>query len=245
MSNHFVLPGQKDWRAFPNKCCRLPIPRPSFVFEKRPEQPDGDSDWVSSRQSGYSFALKVANPCWESSPVYVWTGTYCGWTHYLNIISPSFEWNSHKCSAGGGVDSINSPPPPLTFDVFFHQAYKMFLCGFACLHPPLLLRLQQMEPWDGGYLPSRSPLDRNSLSTIRRGPKRPAICLLLLVQRWDISNRHLLDVYSACHTLSLVSVHILCPRSRCEETQRRAPINNAQRSHLDFPLLNFWTKICI
>lgn len=88
----------------------------------------------------------------------------------------------------------------------------MFLCGFACLHAPFLLRIQQMEPWDGGYPPSRSPLDCNSLSTMCRGPERPAICLLLLVQRWDISNHHLVDVYSARDTLSL-RTHTYCVRA--------------------------------
>lgn len=65
MSNHFVLPGQKAWRALPDKYCCPPAPRPFFVSEKHPEQPDGGSDWASSRQSRDSIALKVGNPHWN------------------------------------------------------------------------------------------------------------------------------------------------------------------------------------
>lgn len=60
--------------------------------------------------------------------------------------------------------------PPFTFCIFLHQVYKMSASGFACLHALSLLRIQQMEPWDGGYQPSHSPLDCNSLSTMCYGP---------------------------------------------------------------------------
>lgn len=95
------------------------------------------------------------------------------------------------------LETINSSFP-VTFRIFLHQVYKMFLSMFACLHAPSLLRIQQMEPWDGGYQPSHSPLDCNSLSTLCFGPERPAICLLCLIQRWEIPVHHLADVLSMC-----------------------------------------------
>ena len=59
---------------------------------------------------------------------------------------------------------------PFTFCTILHQACKMSVSGFACLLALSLLRIQQMEPWDGGYQPSHSPLDCNSLSTMCYGP---------------------------------------------------------------------------
>lgn len=95
------------------------------------------------------------------------------------------------------LETINSSSP-VTFRIFLHQVYKMFPSVFACLHAPSLLRIQQMEPWDGGYQPSHSPLDCNSLSTMCFGPYRPAICLLCLIQRWEIPDHHLADVSCMC-----------------------------------------------
>lgn len=83
----------------------------------------------------------------------------CAATQYL------FSWKVTLCI----LETINSSSP-VTFCIFLHRVYKMFVSGFACLRALSLLRIQQMEPWDGGYQPSHSPLDRNSLSTMCYGP---------------------------------------------------------------------------
>lgn len=146
MSNHFVLPGQKAWPALPNKCCRPAVPRPLFVFENRPSSQTEtltecppDSQGTASHQRWEIHAETLRSDTFtEFSSVYIRTGTYCAWRHDLTIVSPG------TMQKLGPSKTINcSPHSPLIY--FFHQAYKMFLCGCACLHALFLLRIQQME----------------------------------------------------------------------------------------------------
>lgn len=164
----------------------------SLCFWKPSQQPDGDSDWVSSRQSGYSFAPKVGNRCWNpqkwqfhwvqrslhSNWDLLWLETlFENYFSQLRVKIKRVRCRSWGLKGRGGSKQLTVPPIHLWYSFSIKlMMYKMFLCGFACLHALFSLRNQQMEAWDGGYLPSRSPLDCNSMSTMCRGPKRPAIC---------------------------------------------------------------------
>lgn len=240
MSNHFVLPGQKAWRALPDKCRCPPVPRPFFVFEKHPEQPDGGSDWASSRQAGtaslWRWEIRAetlrSDSFTEFSTVcslncgFLWLITRSGhcFSQFRVKLRMSAVQNLQACGGGGGSSKQLTVPPTHLWYIFPSglQDVPVWLCMSACavLAPD---SADGAMRWRLSAIPS--PLDCNTLSTMCRGPERPAICLLLLVQRWDISNHHLVDVYLARDTLSLVSAHILCPRSRCEKIQRWAPID--------------------
>ena len=193
---------------------------------------------MSSRQAGDGFALKVGNLRWNPQKWQfprVQHSFHLNWgSLWLNTRSEhSFfqfrvkvtQWAHFRiCRLRREKDSnqLTVPPTPLWY-IFPSglQDVPVWLYMSACaVYAPD--SADGAVRWRLSAIPS--PLDCNTLSSIHHGPKRPTICLLLLVQRWDISN-HLVYVYFARDTLSLVCAHILCPHSRCEKTQYWAPIN--------------------